>query len=104
MWSPSLQITWAGVDPIMRTVKAAASSGALPQSTVARFSHPSFSQLMSEYLVAHVINAERNFYKVSTRHNYDPNNVIPRFGEFPLQIPPSGNPSTGQLGCGNHRT
>ena len=26
------------------------------------FSHPSFSQLM--YLVAHVINAERNFYKV----------------------------------------
>ena len=57
----SLQITWAGLDPIMRTVKA---SNALPESTIARFSHPSFSQLMSEYLVAHVINAERNFYKV----------------------------------------
>ena len=58
------QITWAGIDPIMRSVKAAATSNALPESTVARFSHPSFSQLMSEYLVAHVINAERNFYKV----------------------------------------
>ena len=64
MWSPSLQVTWAGIDPIMRAVKAAASN-ALPVPTIARFSHPSFSQLMSEYLVAHVINAERNFYKAS---------------------------------------
>merc|ERR1712110_736605 len=49
------QVTWAGIDPIMRAVKAAASN-ALPVPTIARFSHPSFSQLMSEYLVAHVIN------------------------------------------------
>ena len=63
IWSLPPQITWAGIDPIMRTVKATPNT--LPESTVARFSHPSFSQLMSEYLVAHVINAERNFYKVS---------------------------------------
>ena len=33
----------------------------LPNVSVCRFANPNFSQLISEYVLAHVINAERGF-------------------------------------------
>jgi len=52
------QNTWAGVDSLARMVEE---RGKLPSLKLARFSHPSFSQLMAEYCLVSVIAMERNF-------------------------------------------
>jgi phosphoglycerate dehydrogenase-like enzyme len=53
-----LQGTWAGIDPILSYLDDNKPS---PNISVCRFSHPIFSQLITEYVVAHVINSERGF-------------------------------------------
>jgi len=53
-----IQGTWAGIDPILKCLD---DTKELPRIPVCRFSHPIFSQLITEYVVAHVINAERGF-------------------------------------------
>ena len=52
------QGTWAGIDPILSYLDDIRPS---PKISVCRFSHPIFSQLITEYVVAHVINSERGF-------------------------------------------
>ena len=50
--------TWAGIDPILKWLD---DTKPIPSIPVCRFSHPTFSQLITEYVVAHVINSERGF-------------------------------------------
>ena len=52
------QGTWAGIDPILSWLD---DDKNVPTIPVCRFSHPSFSQLISEYVLAQVINVERGF-------------------------------------------
>ena len=52
--------TWAGIDPILKWLD---DTKPIPSIPVCRFSHPTFSQLITEYVVAHVINSERGFGK-----------------------------------------
>ena len=53
-----LKGTWAGIDPILKWLD---DTKPIPTIPVCRFSHPTFSQLITEYVVAHVINSERGF-------------------------------------------
>merc|ERR1719273_1609785 len=53
-----IQGTWAGIDPILNWLD---DSRPDPKVTVCRFAHRTFSQLITEYVVAHVINTERWF-------------------------------------------
>ena len=43
----------------------------LPKIQVCRFSHPIFSQLITEYVVAHVINSERGFGRTMVQAQMD---------------------------------
>ena len=44
---------------------------AVPRVPVCRFAHPSFSQLISEYVLAQVINAERGFARKMVQAQID---------------------------------
>jgi len=53
-----VQNTWAGMDSMAKHVSE---TKCKPTLKLARFSHPSFSQLMAEYALVSVINMERNY-------------------------------------------
>jgi len=53
-----IQGTWAGIDPILKWLD---DTKPIPSIPICRFAHPTFSQLITEYVVAHVINSERGF-------------------------------------------
>jgi len=53
-----VQNTWAGMDSMAKYVSE---SNCKPTLKLARFSHPSFSQLMAEYALVSTISMERNY-------------------------------------------
>lgn len=60
-----MQGTWAGVETLMRFIKP----NQLPNYPITRFSGQFFGQLMSEYVIANIINYERDFFKIKHNQN-----------------------------------
>eukprot|EP00095_Tigriopus_kingsejongensis_P000427 maker-scaffold171_size289870-snap-gene-1.44 protein:Tk00427 transcript:maker-scaffold171_size289870-snap-gene-1.44-mRNA-1 annotation:"hypothetical protein LOTGIDRAFT_238595" len=60
-----VQGTWAGIDPILHQIRP---DQGLPQLQVARFTNRQFSQLMSEYALAQVIQTERGLGRIREDH------------------------------------
>lgn len=60
-----VQGTWAGVELIVKAVKAHISGP--PPFPVTRFSGAGFGQILAEYVLAQIINRERRFYHVAER-------------------------------------
>lgn len=61
-----VQSTWAGVENIMIAV---AKSGRKPDYTFTRFSGAAFGRAISDYVIANIINWERNFYTCFSNKN-----------------------------------
>ena len=63
-----IQSSWAGIELILKEVK---SNGYPPSFPVTRFSGQAFGQIMGEYVLAQIINRERDFYQtfVNTKIN-----------------------------------
>ena len=66
--SSFVQGTWAGIDPILKYLDDNKQSPNIP---VCRFAHPTFSQLITEYVLAHVINVERGFGRKMVKAQID---------------------------------
>lgn len=56
-----IQVTRAGVNQLIKHVNA---NGRLPCSTIARYTGPLYARMLTEYIIYHIINHERDFDKI----------------------------------------